>query len=128
MAYGEVADVEFAQGDLGGALESYSEGLKVIERMAETFPRNVEWQANLAVTRGQIGDVLTAQGKLTAALNSYRSALAIFDGLLRRMLVTPNGSLISASLTEKSGTSRGPRETLQERLNRIKRTEISICA
>ena len=73
----EIGNVLTAQGDLAGALQSYRDAMSIRKRLAETDPRNTQWQRDLSVSHNKIGDMLTAQGDLAGALQSYRDAMSI---------------------------------------------------
>jgi len=81
VAYGAVADVLVAQGNLPEALKSYRDGLAIAERLAD--PTNVGWQRVLSIFYERIGDVLVAQGNLPEALKSFRDSLAIRERLAK---------------------------------------------
>ena len=76
-----IGDVQVAQGDLAGALKSYSDSLAIADRLAKSDPGNAGWQRDLSVSYNKIGDVQVAQGDLAGALKSYRDGLAIRDRL-----------------------------------------------
>jgi hypothetical protein len=44
-----IGDVQKAQGDLSGALKSYSDGLAIRGKLAKSDPGNAGWQRDLAV-------------------------------------------------------------------------------
>ena len=77
----KVGDVQMAQRDLAGALESYRDSLAIRERLAQSDPGNAVGRQDLAVTYVRIGDMLAGQDDPAGALKSYRDGLAIFDRL-----------------------------------------------
>ena len=48
--YESVGDVQQAQGDLAGALQSYRDSLAIRERLAKSDPGNAGWQRDLSVS------------------------------------------------------------------------------
>jgi Flp pilus assembly protein TadD len=84
ISYDRVGDARSAQGDLGGALESYEHSLALAMRLAEQDPSNASWQRDLSVSLGKIGGVRSARGDLAGALKSYLDALAIAQELAQR--------------------------------------------
>ena len=62
MSYENVGDVQRAQGDLAGALKSYSESLGIHEKLAKQDPGNADRQRDLSVNYGDVGDLQRAQG------------------------------------------------------------------
>ncbi len=76
-----VGDVQVAQGDLAGALNSYRDSLAIADRLAQSDPGKAEWQHDLSVSYDRVGNVQVAQGDLAGALKSYRDSLAIRDRL-----------------------------------------------
>jgi tetratricopeptide (TPR) repeat protein len=81
VSFIRLAHVQMAQGDLPGALKSYSDGLAIAERLAKSDPGNTEWQRDLSVSYNFVGNVQVAQGDLAGALKSYNDSLAIRDPL-----------------------------------------------
>ena len=75
----KIGDVQAAQGDLAGALQSYRDSFAIRERLAKSDPGNAGWQRDLAAAYEKIGDVQVAQGDLAGALKSYRDGLAIIE-------------------------------------------------
>src|ERR1700730_2643277 len=76
-----LGDIWQKRGNLKAALKSYSDGLAIIERLAQSDPGNAGWQRDLSVGYERVGDVQVAQGDLKAALKSYRKDLAITERL-----------------------------------------------
>jgi tetratricopeptide (TPR) repeat protein len=81
VAYNRIGDVHLDQGDLAGALKSFSDSLAIRDRLAQSDPGNAGWQYDLGISNERIGDVQVAQGDLAGALKSYRAKFAIIDGL-----------------------------------------------
>jgi tetratricopeptide (TPR) repeat protein len=82
-------NVQFAQGNLAGALTFYRDSLAIADRLAKSYPNNTGWQRDLSVARNKIGDVQVTQGDLAGALTSYGDSLAIRDRLAKS---DPNNS------------------------------------
>jgi hypothetical protein len=70
-----------AQGDTTAALQHYTRGLDIAERLAAADPDNTEWQHNLADSLTRVGVVLAAQGDTTAALQHHTRRLHIAERL-----------------------------------------------
>jgi tetratricopeptide (TPR) repeat protein len=81
VAHQEVGDVLVRRGNLREALQSYRDGLTIIERLARADPANTGWQRSLSVSHKKIGRVLSAQGDLREAMRSDRDGLAIIERL-----------------------------------------------
>jgi hypothetical protein len=71
------ANVRKAQGDLSGALGSYSESLELSRRLAAADPGNAGWQRDLSVSLDNVGNVRKEQGDLSGALASYSESLEL---------------------------------------------------
>ncbi len=82
-AHDKVGDVQVAQGDLKGALKSFSDSLAIFDRLAKSDPNNTGWKRDLSVSYEKVGDVQVAQGDLKAALKSFSDSLAIADRLAK---------------------------------------------
>jgi tetratricopeptide (TPR) repeat protein len=78
-----VGNVQRAQGDLAGAMKSFSDGLAIIERQAKSDPGNAQWQRDLYAFHTLVGIVQVEQGDLAGALKSYNDGLAIRDHLAK---------------------------------------------
>jgi tetratricopeptide (TPR) repeat protein len=83
VAFNALGDVQVAQDNLAGALESYRASLAIRERLARADAGNAGWQRDLSVSYDRIGDVQRAQGNPAAALVSYRASLAVAERLAR---------------------------------------------
>jgi tetratricopeptide (TPR) repeat protein len=77
-------EVQRAQGDLAGALQSYRDGVAIQEQLVRKDPSNSNWQRDLSVGYDKVGDVQAAQGDLAGALQSYRDELALAEKLARQ--------------------------------------------
>jgi len=73
----KIGDVQVAQGDLAGALQSYRQDLEIAERLAAADPGNAGWQADLAASHGKLGQVYAALGDTDEALSMFRAGRAI---------------------------------------------------
>jgi tetratricopeptide (TPR) repeat protein len=78
-----LGDLWQRRGDLNAALNSYSDGLAIIDGLVKSDPGNAEWQRDLSVGYERVGDVQLAQGDLKAALKSYSDSLAIGERLTK---------------------------------------------
>jgi tetratricopeptide (TPR) repeat protein len=74
-------DVQVAQGDLAGAMKSYSDSRAILDRLATSDPGNAGWRRDQSVAYERVGDVQVAQGDLAGALKSYSDSLAIRERL-----------------------------------------------
>jgi tetratricopeptide (TPR) repeat protein len=75
--------VQVKQGDLAGALKSYSDSLVIAKRLAKSDPSNTSQQRNLSFSYNHVGDVQFKQGDPDGALKSYRDNLAIAERLAK---------------------------------------------
>jgi len=78
-----VGNVLVARGSLPEALQSYRDGLAIMERLVKSDPGNADWQRDLSVSYNKVGNVLAPQGNLPGALQSYRDGLAIMERLAK---------------------------------------------
>lgn len=77
-----LGDVQVAQANLTGALQSYRECVVVREQLVKTDPTNAQGQRDISVIAYQrVGDVQVAQGDLFGALKSYSDALTVAQRL-----------------------------------------------
>ncbi|MGJ5217859.1 hypothetical protein ACQR1Q_13450, partial [Bradyrhizobium oligotrophicum] len=83
VVFGNLGDVQVEQGDLAGALKSYTDSLAIADRLAKSDAGNAGWQRDLSVSFIKIGDVQVAQGDLAGALKSYTDGLVIADRLAK---------------------------------------------
>ena len=81
VLFDEIANVLAAQGDSAGALENYRAAIVIRQRLAETDPKNTEWQRDLSVSYEKVGNALRAQGDGAGALESYRAGMVIAQRL-----------------------------------------------
>ena len=77
VSYNKLGDVAIAQGDLEAAARAYRDGLAIRSKLADSDPRNSQWQRDLSVSYNKLGDVAIAQGDLKAAARAFRNDLAI---------------------------------------------------
>jgi tetratricopeptide (TPR) repeat protein len=77
----KLGDVLMAQGDLGGALRAYKEGLTIDRALAAADPSSAEARRDVLVSLNKIGDVLVAPGDLGGGLKAYQEGLAIARAL-----------------------------------------------
>ncbi|MBV8107835.1 MAG: DUF4062 domain-containing protein, partial [Hyphomicrobiales bacterium] len=82
-SYNRIGNVQVAQGDLAGALKSYSDGLAIIDRQVKSDPNNAARRRDLYAFHTFVGNVQVEQGDLAGALKSYNDGLAIIDRLTK---------------------------------------------
>ena len=82
--YDKVGDLQSAQGDLAGALQSYCDSLAISEKLTKQDPANADWQRDLSVSYNKVANVQSAQDDLAGALQSYRDGLAISEKLAKQ--------------------------------------------
>ena len=75
LSYEKIGDVEFDQGQLSQALESYLADLAIAESLAKSDASNAGWQRDLSVSYGKVGGVEVAQGELAQALEILSSSI-----------------------------------------------------
>lgn len=61
-----------AQGDLKAALKSYSDGLAIIDRLANADPSNAEWQRDLSGSFAKLASVHRQSGDSAKALEAFQ--------------------------------------------------------
>ena len=77
----KLGDLAVAQGDLPGALQRFTDGLAIRERLAASDPANAAWQRDLSMSLNKLGDLAVVQGDLPSALQRFTDGLAIREGL-----------------------------------------------
>ena len=98
--------MQFAQGNLAAALQSYSQELAITDRLAKADPSNAGGQRDLATSYAKIGEAQVAQGNLAAALQSMATALLSATAWPRPIPTIPNGNAISQCCMKRSVTCR----------------------
>ena len=93
-----------AQGDLPGALQAFTEGKNIADKLAAADPGNAQWQRDLSVSWNKLGDVRRAQGDLPGALQAFTEARTSRDKLAAADPATPSGSATSRSAGTSSAT------------------------
>jgi tetratricopeptide (TPR) repeat protein len=83
-SYESIGDVQSAQEDLAGALNSYRDSLTMREKLAKQDSTNTDWQRDLSLSYERIGNLQKAQGDFAGALKSYRDSLAIREKLTKQ--------------------------------------------
>jgi tetratricopeptide (TPR) repeat protein len=81
VALNELGDVRVAQGDLPGALQAFTAGKDIADKLAATDRGNTGWQRDLSVSWNKVGDVRVAQGDLPGALQAFTAGKDIRDKL-----------------------------------------------
>jgi tetratricopeptide (TPR) repeat protein len=74
-------ELAVAQGDLAGALRSFTEGKTIAEHLAASDPANAERQRDLSVSLVKLGDLAMAQGDLAGAVRCYTESKTIRERL-----------------------------------------------
>ncbi|MEM8486731.1 MAG: hypothetical protein AAF564_14360 [Bacteroidota bacterium] len=82
LAYNELGNVLLNQKAFMDAQNSFSEALKLRQRLAESDPTNTEWQRDLSVAYNKMGDVKKALLDHSAALEFFSKALSIREQLV----------------------------------------------
>jgi len=77
VALNELGNIQFAQGDLTGALTNYMTSYTIRERLASSDPSNVHWQRDLSISYNYVADIQLAQGDASRALTNYQASHAI---------------------------------------------------
>jgi tetratricopeptide (TPR) repeat protein len=70
-----------AQGDLAGALRSFTQSKTIFERLAASDPANAAWQRDLSVSLNKLGDLAVAQGNGAGALRYFTESKTIRERL-----------------------------------------------
>ena len=92
------------QGDLQAALEAYTAGLAIADRLAKADPGNAGWQYDLGISNERIGTVLQAQGDQRQHSRLLRQSARSYPVWPRRTSATPDGSATCPSPIPRSGT------------------------
>ena len=77
----DCGNLAVAQGDLSGALRSFTESKTISERLATSDPTNAEWQFDLGIANERLGDLAVRQGKLDEALVFHSKRKDIISAL-----------------------------------------------
>ena len=89
MSDQNVGDVQAAQGDLAGALESYRDSFAIRDRLAKSDPNNAGWQSDLAESCAKLADVYRRSNDRNNALAALQQGKAIMDRLAK---LSPNNA------------------------------------
>ena len=81
MPWIKSASCAFCGGDFGEALANFEKSRDLRKGLADSDPKNLEWQRDLAVGYAHCGDALFRGGSHEKALDQYHSALAIRERL-----------------------------------------------
>ena len=74
--------MQVAQGDLAAALKSYSDGLAIAQRLAQSHPGNAGWQRELSLTYSKLASACLRSNDIDHALPALREGKAIMDRLV----------------------------------------------
>jgi tetratricopeptide (TPR) repeat protein len=83
VSYDKVGGVQEAQGNLAGALKSYSDSLAIADRLAKADPGNAGWQRDLATSFGKLAAVHRQSGDRGKARDFLRQGQAIMARLTK---------------------------------------------
>jgi hypothetical protein len=84
VSHNKIGDVEVAQGDLAGALNSYRAGFAIRERLAQSDPTNSIWQHDLSFSYGRLSTALQKAAQLAEAREAAIAGRAIVVSLVER--------------------------------------------
>ena len=100
-----IGQIQMAQGNLAGALQSYTDSLAIAHHLADADPSNGSWQHDLAVAYGEVADDISheANSRTRSRPIATRSPSPI--GWLRHIRTTTNGRKAWRSPTAKSGSN-----------------------
>jgi tetratricopeptide (TPR) repeat protein len=76
-----LGELAVAQGDVAGALRTFTESKSIAERLAASDPANAAWQRDLSASLSRLGDLAVAQGDVAGALRSFTESKTIFERL-----------------------------------------------
>ncbi|MFD1303059.1 hypothetical protein, partial [Methylobacterium marchantiae] len=85
----------FAQGDLSGALASFTAGLSIAEGLSRSDPGNAQWRRDLALSHGCVALIDAAQGRGDEALRKLALGRAI---TLRLIDGSPDNAVLPRDL------------------------------
>jgi hypothetical protein len=78
VSWARLGDVRRVQGDLAGALEAYTEGKGIAEKLAAADPGNAGWQRDLIVSHWRLADTQERlPGREDEAASHWAAALEI---------------------------------------------------
>jgi tetratricopeptide (TPR) repeat protein len=97
-----LGDTLVAQGDIAGALQSYSSGVDISRKMAAAEPDVAEWQRNITVSLKKLSDVHIARGAYDDALIVTREATELARKLIAQ---TPDNRSLQRDLSVFLGAS-----------------------
>ena len=77
----KLGDLAVAQGDLAGALRSFTESKTIRERLAASDPANAAWQRDLWVSVWRVADLCEKSGQAEEAKAWWRKAFDTLAGM-----------------------------------------------
>jgi hypothetical protein len=92
--------VQVAQGDLAGALKSYSDSLVIRDRLAKSDPGNAGWQRDLTVSYAKLAKVHRQSGDKPKARGFLRQGQEIMARLTK---LTPDNAVWKKDLARFDG-------------------------
>jgi hypothetical protein len=96
VSHNKIGNVQVAQGDLPGALQSYRASMRIAERLAQADPGNANWQRDLIVSYGKLSEVTGDQAYAAKALEV---ALA----MQQRGILAPGDARMIEDLKRRAG-------------------------
>lgn len=93
-------DLQKYNGDLAGALKSYTDDVAVFEMLSKSDPDNRNWRRSKSAALNKVGEVQLAQNDFAGALKSYQDSLAIIEPLVQS---NPVSDRLQALLAEDFG-------------------------
>jgi tetratricopeptide (TPR) repeat protein len=78
-----IGDIDDAQSDHRGALETYRLAFGIAQQLASNEGAELEWQRNLLSVYVKIGDQLVRLGDSSGAVEQYTAAVAIVEKILQ---------------------------------------------
>ena len=112
VGFNKIGDVQSAQGDLGGALKAYQDGLAIHQKLAAQDPGNAEWQRDLIVSHWKLADLAEKGNEAAEARGHWQAALAIARDLDASGRLAPPDAYFIATIEGRlaalgSGTTTG---------------------
>lgn len=99
VAFGTIGDVQSAQGDLDGALQSYRASLNIAERLAKADPGNAGWQRDLIVSYVKLSEISKNESWV-------KKALSVALKMQERGILAPRDSWMIEELQRRSRHSK----------------------
>ena len=102
VSYNKLGDVAIAQGDLEAAARAYRDGLAIRSKLADSDPRNSEWQRDLYVSYWLLADLAEQSNQSKEARGYWQKAFDVLSGIDKRGLhVSPEDRRFLEQLRQK---------------------------